>query len=307
MISVFAAILWMLFDEKDKTRPLVVFAILINLFYGTVLTFVLGGENSILPWKYDLILLQIDHALGFSAATIALPLVHGFWRIPLFIVYESLLPLMILYCFMQRRAEARGVVLRAYMTELVIGPLFYAILPACGPIYAFGATWLQPAMEPAHTIRLSGFPNAFPSLHVATAFLFVLFARRVFWRGAASVFLLGTILSTLSTGEHFVVDLIPGLTFGCFAVSVADGKWRPAFVHFFTLGLWSVGIRFRYAVLLSHPYALRFFAWITVLIAAHAVLIAWNLLPALPTSTDSPLEFAEMENEPKEAGFSPDS
>jgi membrane-associated phospholipid phosphatase len=304
MISLLAAIVWMLMDEKDKTRPLVVFAIIINLFYGTVLTIVLGREGSLLPWKYDLVLLQIDKALGFSEATIALPLVRGFWRIPLYIVYQSLVPVMIVCYFMQRRVEARGMVIRGYMTELVTGPIFYAILPACGPIYAFGATWLHPAMEPAQTIRLSGMPNAFPSLHVATAFLLVLFARRVFWRVAALVYLLGTILSTLSTGEHFVVDLIAGLAFGCFAGSVAYRRWRSAFVYLLTVGLWSVAIRFGYEVLLSHPYVLRSFALITVLIAVHAVLVAWEPLPA---STEAPLSFDEVENVPQEAGLSRES
>ena len=307
IISVFAAIVWMLRDEKDKTRPLVVFAILINLFYGTVLTAVLGREGSLLPWKYDLILLQIDHALGLSAAAIALPLVSGLWRVPLIVVYESLLPVMVLYCFLQRRAEARGIVIRAYMAELVIGPIFYAILPACGPIYAFGAAWLHPVMGTAQTIRLNGFPNAFPSLHVATAFLFLLFARGVFWRIAALMFLVGTILSTVSTGEHFVVDLIAGLAFGCFAGSVAQSRWRPASVYLLTVISWSVGLRFGYAVVLSHHYALRFFAGITVLLAVHAVLVDWNLVSALPTMSEPALEIGGMANGPTEAGLSPDS
>ncbi len=307
IISVFAAIVWMLRDEKDKTRPLVVFAILINLFYGTVLAAVLGREGSLFPWKYDLILLQIDHALGFSAAAIALPLIRGFWRVPLLVVYESLLPVMVLYCFLQRRAEARGIVIRAYMAELVMGPIFYAILPACGPIYAFGAAWLHPEMGAAQTIRLNGFPNAFPSLHVATAFLFLLFARGAFWRVAALVFLVGTMLSTVSTGEHFVVDLIAGLAFGCFAGSVAQYRWRRTLMYLFALILWTVGLRFGYTVLLSHPYALRFFAGVTVLLAVHAVLVDWNLVSALPTMTDSALEKGEMANGPTEAGLYPDS
>lgn len=295
MISVFAAIVWMLFDQQNKSRPLVVFAILINLFYGTVLTIFLGREDSLLPWKYDLVFLQIDHALGFSAGAIALPLVDGFWRIPLRFIYESLVPVMIICCLLQRRADDQGMVIRGYVTELAVGPIFYAIVPACGPIYAFGATWLHPVMEPAHTIRLSGFPNAFPSLHVATAFLFMFFARHLLWRGAAFVFLLGTILSTLSTGEHYVVDLIAGLAFGCFAGAMARREWRSGLVYLFLVGLWSVGLRFGYEVLLTHYYLLRFFALVTVLVAVRAVLVAWDLFPALPGGTDTPVESEEAE------------
>jgi len=280
IVALFAAIVWMLRDEKDKTRPLVFFAILINLFYGTAMTIFLKGEDSLLPWKYDLILFAVDRALGVTAAAIALPLLHSFWRTPLLVVYESLLPVMILCCFLQRRVEERNLILRGYIAVFVVGPIFYAIVPACGPVYAFGPKWLYALLpEPAHTIQLSGFPNAFPSLHVATAFLLVLFARRVFWRGAALVFLLETMLSTLSTGEHYVVDLIAGLVFGCFAGAAAGRFWRRAFVYLFAAVVWSVSIRFRYETLLAHPYALRLFALVTVMIAMHAVLVAWDRGP----------------------------
>src|ERR1700746_3858833 len=92
LVALIVSIVWMLRDEKDKTRPLVVFAILINLFYGTAMTIFLKGEGSLLPWKYDLILFEIDRALGVTAAAIALPLLHSVWRTSLLVVYESLLP-----------------------------------------------------------------------------------------------------------------------------------------------------------------------------------------------------------------------
>jgi hypothetical protein len=299
MMSVVAAILWMLVDQRDKTRPLLVFALIINLFYGTALTFFLGREDSLLPWKYDFVLQQIDNALGLSAAAIAGFLVHGVWRIPLLIVYQSLLPVMILCYFLQRSAETRGVVLRAYVTELIIGPIFYAVLPACGPIYAFGATWLHPTMESARTIRLSGMPNAFPSLHVATAFLFVLFARHRLGRVAATVFLIGTILATLSTGEHFVIDLVAGLVFACFCGSVGCSRWKPAFVYLGTLCTWAIAIRFTHATLIGHPDATKLFALFSVLLAAYAVLTEWRHLPL--SSTQEFIRFPSQlrpDNEP---------
>jgi hypothetical protein len=282
LVALIVSIVWMLRDEKDKTRPLVVFAILINLFYGTAMTIFLAGEGSLLPWKYDLILFEVDRALGVTAAAIALPLLHSVLRNPLLVVYESLLPVMILCCFFQRRVEVRNLILRGYVAELVVGPTFYAILPACGPVYAFGPKWLYAFLaEPAHRIQLNGFPNAFPSLHVATAFLFVLFARRVVWRVAALAFLVGTMLSTLTTGEHYVIDWIGGLAFGCFAGAVAWRNWRPALVYLFTTAIWSVSLRFRWESLLAHPYALRFFALVTVMIAIHGVLVAWDMVPGI--------------------------
>ena len=313
IIAAFLAIVWMLRDETDKTRPLVVFAILINLFYGTVITIFLGQEGSLLPWKYDQILFEIDHALGITTAAIALPLLKGVWKAPLHLVYESLLPVMIVCCFLQRRVEVRNLILRGYVAELIVGPLFYAVLPACGPAYAFGPTWLYAELlAPAHAIRLAGFPNAFPSLHIATAFLFVLFARRAFWRGAALVFLVATMLATLSTGEHYVIDLVAGLAFGCFAAAVAGRRWWTACAYLFTTGVWSFSIRFRYEAMLAHPYALRLFALVTVMIAVHAVLVAWDLAPAQMGRTGSPVKVdevrdgAEIVTRAKRAGLAAD-
>ena len=63
-------------------------------------------------------------------------------------------------------------------------------------------------------------PNVFPSFHVATAFVLVLFAPGKVWRGVSLAFLAATALATLSAGEHYAIDLVAGLAFGCFAASV---------------------------------------------------------------------------------------
>ena len=87
-----------------------------------------------------------------------------------------MVPMMICWFLVTRRRKMRGSVVMAYVGELVAGPLLYAVLPACGPAYAFGAQWLHPQQVQAGIVRLASMPNAFPSLHIATAFVFVLFA-----------------------------------------------------------------------------------------------------------------------------------
>jgi len=67
-----------------------------------------------------------------------------------------------------------------------------AVLPGCGPIYAFAPQWLNPPQVQADTIRLAAMPNAFPSLHLGTAFVFVFFAPGRFWRAVSLAFLCGT-------------------------------------------------------------------------------------------------------------------
>jgi hypothetical protein len=91
-------------------------------------------------------------------------------------------------------SERRKSLVVALLAELVAGPVMYAILPACGPVYAFGAQWLHPSAVSAQAILFSGIPNAFPSLHVGTAFVLLLFATGRLRRANALAFLTATAL-----------------------------------------------------------------------------------------------------------------
>jgi hypothetical protein len=133
------SVIWMLRDERDKTRPMLVFVLTLNLFFGFLLTVVMSREGGRLPWKYDYVLFQMDESLGVSAASIARPL-QGVCRLPLVVVYQLMVPMMICWFLVTRYRNLRGSVVLAYVAELVAGPILYAVLPACGPIYAFGGS-----------------------------------------------------------------------------------------------------------------------------------------------------------------------
>jgi hypothetical protein len=275
VIALFLSVIWMLRDEKDKTRPLLVFALTLNLFFGFLLTVFMSREGGLLPWKYDHILFAIDQALGIPAAPIA-RLLQGFWRIPLIVVYQLMVPMMIGWFLVTQYRNARGSVVLAYVGELVAGPILYAALPACGPIYAFGKQWLNPPQVQVETVKLAAMPNAFPSLHVGTALVFVFFAPGRFWRAVALAFLFGTGLATLSTGEHYVIDLVSGLAFGCFAACVGYRRFRGALVYLAVVVCWSLAVRFGYPILIAYPGLLRLMAVLTVAMAANAVLREWS-------------------------------
>lgn len=277
--ALFLSIIWMLRDEKDKTRVGLVFALLINFFYGTLCTLFMKGEGSAFPWKYDHVLARLDTSLGVEAPTIAQALAripHN----PLWIVYDAMVPMMIIWYLVTRYRKVQGSVVMAYAAEMVAGPLLYAIVPACGPIYAFGAQWLHPPFVAPAAVRLTGMPNAFPSLHLGTAFLFVMFAPGKVWKAVALFFLVATGLATLSTGEHYVIDLIPGLAFGVFASSIGLRKYRRA-AWFFALSLvWSLTVRFGYMMLLEHPIVLRALAIVTLVLVAIILVKEWTTMPA---------------------------
>jgi membrane-associated phospholipid phosphatase len=273
--ALFLSVIWMLRDQNDKTRIQLVFAFVLNLFYNVLLHTLMGREGSLFPWKYDDILLHLDVALGIRAASVASD-VPGFMRFPLWIVYQMIVPMMIVWFLVTKNTRAPGSIIHAYVAELVAGPLIYTIVPACGPVYAFGNQWLSPPAVSAVPIRLTGMPNAFPSLHVGTAFIFVLFASGKLWRTVALLFLIGTCLSTLSTGAHYVIDLIPGFAFGIFAASVGLGQKKRAAFFLALVVFWSLLVRFGNAFLIANPSITRSLSVLTLALAAVVLWYQWR-------------------------------
>ncbi len=267
------AVTWMLRDQEDKTRAQLVIALVFNLFYGTALNLLLGGEGGLFPWKYDWILQRLDEVLGVPAVAAHL---QGAARIPLGICYELMVPMMIAWFFVSRRNGESGSIVRAYIAEMVIGPLLYAIVPACGPIYAFRAQWLHPPAVAAVPVRLVGIPNSFPSLHMGTAFLLAFYARGRFSRMAALLFAAATCLATLSTGEHYMVDLVPGLAFGAFAAGAGEKSIARASGFLGLVLAWSLAARADSGFLIAHPMATRSFAAATVTLAVLALARQWR-------------------------------
>jgi hypothetical protein len=274
MTALFLSVVWMLRNEKDRTRPLLVIALVINLFYGWLLSFVMGHENGVVPWKYDHVLLNLDHALGIPGAAIAQILQQA--RIPLQATYELMVPMMIAWFLVARRHGASGSIVVAYVAQIIAGPLLYAILPACGPLYAFHGQWLHPPAVQATLVRLSGMPNAFPSLHTATALLFVSFARGRLWQILSVAFLAGTLMATVAMGEHYVIDLVAGLAFGCFAANAGRRNIARSLAFLSLVLAWSLAVRFAPGFLIGHAPVLQLFAGLTVLAALVDTVAEWR-------------------------------
>jgi hypothetical protein len=286
LTSLCLSIIWMLRDEKDKARAGLVFALILNLFYGTLVTIFMAREGAAFPWKFDHVLARMDASLGIQAGAIARPL-QGFPHFPLVIVYEAMIPMMIAWYLLTHYRRCPGSIVMAYVAELATGPLLYAIVPACGPVYAFGKQWLSSPVFPPVAVRLAGMPNAFPSLHVGTAFVILMFAPGRVWKAVAFLFLAATCLATLSTGEHYVIDLIPGMAFGAFASGIGTRNFRRA-GGFFALTLaWSLGARFASGILIALPILLRCFAGLTLVLVALAVRAQWSAVPTPETEDGS--------------------
>jgi hypothetical protein len=254
--ALFLSIVWMMRNQKDRVRPLLVMALTVNLFYGILLSIFMGAEGGLLPWKYDRFLFALDSALGVPWLTVARSL-QGVWRVPLATIYQLMVPMMVCWFLIVRKSGRGGALVLAYVAELVTGPLLYAVVPACGPAYALGSDWLHGALPVPGMMLLAGMPNAFPSLHIATALVLLLFAPGKWSRAVAGAFFAATVLATISTGEHYVIDLVPGLAFGCYAAEAGLRRFRWALSYLAITVFWCVLVRFESAWLLSHRLVLK--------------------------------------------------
>jgi hypothetical protein len=273
MAALFLSVVWMLRDERDRTRPLLVIALVVNLFYGWLLSFVMGQANGLVPSKFDYILRNLDTALGVPASAVAAILQPA--RLPLLVIYQLMVPMMIAWFLVARQySQSRSIVV-AYIAEMTTGPLLYAIVPGCGPLYAFHAQWLHPPLVPSAVVRLTGMPNAFPSLHAATALVFLSFARGRLWQSISFLFFTGTILATIVTGEHYAIDLVPGLAFGCFAANAGKRNIKRAISFFGLVLAWSNAVRFEHQFLTGHPAVLQVLAALTLIAAIADVGKGW--------------------------------
>jgi len=145
-----------------------------------------------------------------------------------------------------------------------------------GPRYAFGALFPMgsPNVAPMPAL-LEGYPNAMPSLHMATALLLVLFTGRIRWLlSVALLFLAGTVAATLAF-EHYVIDLVVAVPFACFAAESARGRIIPAIKYLAVVLAWLALIRFASPGLIHHPWALRLLALFTVWLGVRAVAVQW--------------------------------
>jgi hypothetical protein len=255
----------------------------------------LKASSRAYPLKYDYVLQSLDQALGLTAFQIA-RLFTAWERSGLLGIYDFLSDAMVvwygIHVVLDRRT-ARNL-LYAYFILFVVGGCLYGIVPAMGPRYAFGASFPMghPTVPPVPS-PLEGYPNAMPSLHVATAFLLVLFSGRNRWLLSIGVFFLaGTVAATLAF-EHYVVDLIVAVPFACFALELAHSRFVQAFKYLGVVFAWLGLIRFASLTLIQHPWSLRVAALFSIWLGICAISAQWQQSRSAKTVLDSTLNDSE--------------
>lgn len=128
-----------------------------------------------------------------------------------------------------------------------VGYSLYFIVPACGPKFGYPGFPRIPITPYIETVLpLDGPRNAMPSLHMASALIAYAHSRR-FGRIAilaSVIFVIGTFLGTMGTGEHYFVDLVVAIPFTAMMFTLLQGRWRRAIEPAILLFTWLFLLRF---------------------------------------------------------------
>ena len=190
------------------------------------------------PRVLDLYLYSFDASLGFQPSFL-IGVAFLKWhllRTASVLFYLGLsIPIATAYAGqLVRKREAALPVLLALLFCGPIGAAFYGLFPALGPAHLFHQDFpLHPLsmadasrllLEP---IALAGYRNAMPSLHMGWVLLAWWYCRGLSWwtKSVVLVFVAFTVLATLGTGEHYLIDLVVAFPFivmllGLFAFSL---------------------------------------------------------------------------------------
>jgi hypothetical protein len=238
--------------EGEERKLLLYGFVPIVLFVGSewMASTLLDVTERLHPKTFDLYLYSFDSSLRVP---ISFLVGQAFWRWPslwwvCFMFYTALpLPLALVYAAHLRHTRRNALaVMIAFLVTGPLGVMFYNMLPACGPIHLFGGAfpWHPLVAADARRLRvvpilLKGARNAIPSLHMTWVLLVWWNSRGLprWVRAIALAFVWFTVLATLGTGEHYLVDLVVAFPFSLmvqalcmYSLPFRSGERRTAFL-----------------------------------------------------------------------------
>lgn len=242
--------------------------------------------------KYDLWLYTADMALGAPSFLLARLMRPGAFYTVLVWLYDAMpMTMLLAYAAHLLWAGKPERVLAAFALNFGTGYCIYLLFPACGPGYAFARfPAFAPAAPALHPLHLLAPPNCMPSLHMSTALLVCWFLRP--WRiphAAAMLNVVLTVLATLASGEHYLVDLIVAAPFTVFVYCASGRQWRAGAAWLAAVLAWCSLLRFGAAWITAVPGAFWGICALTVGAAwLYSVYPRW--LPLTKASTNWPAE-----------------
>lgn len=270
-----AAFFWAVTHRKDQRIGKVLYSVLgIALMYSFAFPLLLKFEDSLVPWKYDALLYRLDGCLGVSVEGYLRILPHSLSMV-FTATYQALLWVITIWGCLhltQKWGNFRALV-TAFITGYAVVGFLYLIVPACAPAYTPIETYRTGSIAPT---LLHSYPNAMPSMHVASALILVLFAGPSRGLRAFSIlFLIGTCFGTV-LGEHYFVDWAGSIPFACFAVAVGLREKRKAAIYLIVTLALLLLIRFAGPILVEHRWIFRLLVVAMLGIGVEAVYRAWR-------------------------------
>lgn len=238
--------------EKEDRKLLLYAFIPVVLFVGSewMASSLLDLTERLHPKTFDLFLYSFDSSLHVPTSFLIGQLLWRFpWLRAICLLFYVALPLPLALVYAAKLKQARSTALAVMIAFLATGPIgviFYNVMPACGPVHLFGAAFPFHPLSTADVMRLAVVPvviagarNAIPSLHMTWVLLIWWNSKGLApWiRAIALAFVWFTVLATLGTGEHYLIDLVVAFPFSLmvqalcsYSLPFASGPRRAAFL-----------------------------------------------------------------------------
>lgn len=221
VIIIFGIILCSAFGKSPKERDRRLLMAVAMLCYPVVSDSALH-LLSLRPQVIDPQLYRMDVFLGLDTFALA-RFVSGIrWLdVTLQFAYDFLCYAVALVFLSTDRPEE---FMRACVASALGSIVCYILIPAAGP--AFACTSFPYPGTCASVLPAGIWRNACPSMHVTWAVLVAYYSpKRLQLLGA--VFLALTVVSTLSTGQHYAVDVLAAIPWSWLAVGFVEGHGLP--------------------------------------------------------------------------------
>jgi hypothetical protein len=307
-------VLWSATDTRRKALAALAPAAAVVFFVFSAQR-ALSLANLLFPKTYDLYLFVFDGSLGFQPSFIAgqimarshllaVAAIVTYLSLPFFmsVVYALRLP---------RDAESPSWdIITLLMLAGMGGYLLYIVVPATGPAFVFKGSFpmnplpfhLLPKLALERIAVADDVPrNAIPSLHMAWVLLLYWNSRALSasFRVLAGVYVALTVVATLGTGQHYLIDLVASMPFALLIQAIVSPE-KIASVRL-RVTVAGIGLALTLGWLMLVRYATKFMLvspvipWGLIVVSCGIVLVLKNRL------------FSGSERVPKEDSSAKDS
>lgn len=217
---------WSLVPSDRKRTGYVLVTAIYTVIFSAIAEWIANSMSRIRPLKLDEYIYRIDGLFGEPSFLLGRVVTRHLWvEVVLELAYGLLstvaAAVLVAQLWVPESESEFRVALRAFLLSLLIAPLFYLVLPVCGPQFAFPQFPRSPGHITPHPVLLTAAPNGVPSVHFSTALLILWFARR-WWLGRilGVIYLVLIFFATLASGQHYLFDLLVAIPYAATMIAV---------------------------------------------------------------------------------------